>query len=126
MAVLPLHGGRTLQRHRRRIMCRCMTYGVDQCRVCGKPIRPSDSQAMDRYLNSLRHKPTMTEKEWRAAGLKAAPTRKQTLNTLDGVCFACQFPIGLRMVPLLKLYLPLVGLLMALLLAVFFLGSAFT
>ncbi len=102
-----------------------MTYGVDQCRICGKTIRPSDSQAMDRYRNSLRQKPTMTEKEWRAAGFKAAPTRKQTLNALDGVCFSCQMPMGLKMVPLMKLFLPLVGLLVALLLAVFFLGSAF-
>ena len=53
-------------------------------------------------------------------------TRKQTLNTLDGVCFSCQFPLGLKMVPILKLFLPLVALLAVLILAVFFLGSAFT
>ena len=76
-----------------------MTYGVDECRVCGKPIKPNGPEPMQRYMESLRlRKPTMSVKEWRAAGFKAMPTPYQMGHRRDGCCFGCQFPIGMSAV----------------------------
>ena len=73
-----------------------MAYGVDECRVCGKPIKPTGPEAMQRYERSLRATPTMTEKEWRAAGLKAAPTKRQMVDTQQGCCYDCALKMGLK------------------------------
>jgi len=65
-----------------------MTYGLDQCRRCGTKIEPYNRRSMEFYLDSLK-KPTMPEKEWRAMGLLAMPTKAQILNPADGCCWDC-------------------------------------
>ena len=73
-----------------------MTYGIDQCRRCGKPIPQPSPDAARRYEQSLLTKPTMTEAQWRAAGWKAAPTRYQMFDVLDGLCRECKWVFGNR------------------------------
>ncbi len=103
-----------------------MTYGVDQCRVCGRTITPTGPEAMRRYTESLKAKPTMTEKQWRAAGLKAMPTRNQMKSPHDGCCFDCRLKMGMSAVPMNRLIFPAIGMLVVVLLILFFLGSRFT
>lgn len=73
-----------------------MVYGVDECRVCGKPIPHRGPEALSQYFASLKDpKPPMTEKQWRAKGFKAGPTRRQMGHPHEGCCFECQFKTGL-------------------------------
>lgn len=70
-----------------------MTYGVDQCRVCGAPIpvRPWGLRQQIRYgkkINS-REVTLMTEPEWRAAGFRSQPTKIQMLFPSEGCCVDC-------------------------------------
>jgi predicted nucleic acid-binding Zn ribbon protein len=65
-----------------------MTYGVDQCRCCGVPIKSSRSTALEEYTNVMR-KPTMPEAEWRRLGLLAPPTRYQLAMPQTGCCQPC-------------------------------------
>jgi hypothetical protein len=65
-----------------------MTYGVDQCRCCGAPIKVSDPQALEEYLRAVR-KPTMPEAEWRRLGYLAVPTRGQIHMPQRGCCHPC-------------------------------------
>jgi len=65
-----------------------MTYGVDECRVCGVPIQPYGRDSYKQYLESLK-KPTMPEREWRAKGYLAMPTRLQMHNPHIGCCLEC-------------------------------------
>jgi hypothetical protein len=67
-----------------------MTYGVDECRVCGVAIKPSGPDALKRHNISLKGRPVMTERQWRAAGFKACPTYRQTKEPTDGCCSACK------------------------------------
>jgi|GEM_PF-3531346 len=67
-----------------------MAYGVDECRRCGRPIKPPDPEALARYVKAAKQKPTMTPPEWREAGWKAAPTRHQMSRPLDGICYLCK------------------------------------
>ena len=73
-----------------------MTYGVDECRRCGKSMPLSDADALERFERSRKYKPTMTEEQWRRAGWKACPTRFQLNHPLDGVCFDCKYDIGTK------------------------------
>ena len=71
-----------------------MTYGLDQCRRCGRDIPLSDPRAIERHAKSIREKPTMTEEQWRRAGWLAAPTRYQLQKPMDGLCFDCKYVRG--------------------------------
>jgi hypothetical protein len=73
-----------------------MTYGLDQCRVCGRDIPLSDPRAIERHAKFSREKPTMTEKQWRRAGFLAAPTRYQLQKPMDGLCFECKYVRGTK------------------------------
>ncbi len=76
-----------------------MTYGVDECRICGALMTSKGPDAMQRYLDSLTlKKPTMSQKEWRAAGFKAMPTPYQMGHVQDGCCYKCRFPIAVKSV----------------------------
>jgi hypothetical protein len=66
-----------------------MTFGVDQCRCCGTPIKPKRPEQMQEYLDSLRQKPTMPEAEWRRRGYLAMPTRVQVHMPQVGCCQPC-------------------------------------
>ena len=68
-----------------------MTYGIDQCRRCGKPMEPAGPAQSARYQLSLTQKPTMSEEKWRAQGWKQAPTRFQLHHKLDGMCWQCRW-----------------------------------
>ena len=68
-----------------------MTYGIDECRRCGRKMEPAGPVQAVRYELSLRQKPTMSEEKWRAQGWKAAPTRFQLHNKLDGMCWSCRW-----------------------------------
>jgi hypothetical protein len=103
-----------------------MTYGVDQCRICGKPIRPSGPESMSKYVESLQKKPTMSEKEWRAAGFKAAPTPFQMRKRRDGCCFECQFTQGMGTVSPLSYKVPIAIGIVALFVFFFCVASLFT
>jgi hypothetical protein len=65
-----------------------MTYGVDQCRVCGKPIPIKSVTAMTDFLVAQR-KPAMPEAEWRRRGFLASPTKQQVKFPEMGCCFDC-------------------------------------
>jgi hypothetical protein len=67
-----------------------VTYGVDQCRVCGKRMKIADPDAARRHQEAIHKKPTMTPKEFKAKGWKSAPTHYQRWRDLDGVCFDCK------------------------------------
>jgi len=73
-----------------------MTYGVDQCRVCGVAIKPTGPDAMKRYKDSLKGRPLMTEAQWRAAGFKCSPTYRQTKEPTEGCCTACKLKMHAR------------------------------
>lgn len=71
-----------------------MTYGVDQCRVCGVPIpdRPSglkQQKILAKVLSKQRNFRPMSESEWRAAGFRAQPTALQTAVPASGCCVDC-------------------------------------
>jgi len=68
----------------------------------------------------------MTEKQWRAAGLKAAPTQRQTWKRADGCCYDCQYPMGLSIVRPWTLLLSAFGGIAAILLFVYFIATTFT
>lgn len=68
-----------------------MTYGVDQCRVCGVKIEVRTPRDMEEWIEAQRH-PIMPEKEWRRRGWLAAPTRMQKRMPAYGCCPKC----GLR------------------------------
>ncbi len=103
-----------------------MTYGVDECRVCGKAMKPSGPKEMQRHLASLRGHPTMTEKQWRAAGLKAAPTKRQMVSLHHGCCYDCTMTMGMRSVPQRRLIYPALIIAVIVALTMFFIGSRFT
>jgi hypothetical protein len=65
-----------------------MTFGVDQCRCCGTPIRPAYPAQLQEYLDTLR-KPTMPEAQWRKLGFLAVPTRTQLHMPQTGCCQPC-------------------------------------
>ena len=65
-----------------------MTYGVDQCRVCGTHIATMRPQALQEYQDSLR-RPTMPEAEWRKQGFLACPTKLQLRQVSYGCCQPC-------------------------------------
>jgi hypothetical protein len=62
-----------------------MTYGVDECRRCGKPMRARrDNPKADDTRPS-----GMTEAQWRAEGWLARPTRAQQQHPGIGCCSDC-------------------------------------
>jgi len=64
-------------------------YGVDQCRVCGKPIVVRSPETLAEQEKAIR-KPVVPEKVWRARGYLTAPTATQwRVNPADGCCGAC-------------------------------------
>jgi hypothetical protein len=64
-------------------------YGVDQCRVCGKPIAVKSPKAIEDQERAIR-KPIVPEKVWRARGYLTAPTGPQwRANPSDGCCGDC-------------------------------------
>jgi hypothetical protein len=65
-----------------------MTYGVDQCRVCGVPIEPYSRETRGQYEAALR-RPTMPEAEWRRYGFLAMPTKEQIKHPAIGCCATC-------------------------------------
>lgn len=73
-----------------------MTFGVDECRRCGRAMKISAPNALAQYHDSLTRKPTMSEAEWRAEGWKAAPTRHQIHHVLTGVCRECKWALRNR------------------------------
>jgi hypothetical protein len=72
-----------------------MTYGVDQCRMCGVPIKPHRPNEMEDWLKAQK-RPPIPEKEWRRRGFLAAPTREQMANPAAGCCQACGEKMTLR------------------------------
>jgi hypothetical protein len=79
-------------------------FGVDQCRVCGKPLVVKSPKALAEQEKAIRH-PIVPEKVWRKAGLLTPPTRNQWFgNPADGCCGECgraqmrrRFRPGLRL-----------------------------
>ena len=66
-----------------------MTYGVDQCRMCGKPIAVLRATALQEWEKAQLN-PVIPEKQWRALGMLGPPTRMQWYNNLaDGCCAPC-------------------------------------
>ena len=66
-----------------------MTYGVDQCRVCGTPIVPKGPEVAVEQMEANR-KPLMPEKEWRRRGYLCPPTKFQIRqDPSNGCCHAC-------------------------------------
>lgn len=57
---------------------------------------PPGPDAAARYELTKRQKPTMPEAEWRALGLKAAPTVYQMFHKLDGLCRECKWEVGVK------------------------------
>ncbi len=103
-----------------------MTYSVDECRVCGKPMKPSGPEAVQRHLAGLRQRPTMTEKQWRAAGLKAAPTKRQLIRYHDGCCFDCAMIMAMKGIGHRRWVYPALAIAVLFVLLMFFLGSRYT
>jgi len=62
-----------------------MTYGLDECRRCGKPIRQKRDVEGAGDMRPSR----MPEAEWRAAGFKAQPTLAQLHHPQLGCCTDC-------------------------------------
>ncbi len=62
-----------------------MTFGVDQCRRCGKPmrVRRDNPKADDPRPSSL------SEAQWRGAGWLARPTKAQERRPSLGCCVDC-------------------------------------
>jgi hypothetical protein len=66
-----------------------MTYGVDQCRVCGTRISPKGPEAAEEQEKANR-RPIMPEKEWRRKGFLAPPTKAQIyVDPSNGCCAKC-------------------------------------
>jgi hypothetical protein len=66
-----------------------MTYGVDQCRVCGVPITPLGPTAWMEQDKANR-KPPIPEAEWRRMGFLTVPTLAQLRGApASGCCRAC-------------------------------------
>jgi hypothetical protein len=66
-----------------------MTYGVDQCRVCGIAITPRGPEAWHEQERANR-KPGIPEAEWRRRGFLTSPTRNQLrAMPADGCCRPC-------------------------------------
>jgi predicted nucleic acid-binding Zn ribbon protein len=66
-----------------------MTYGVDQCRICGTPIIPRGPDIAEEQEKANR-KPIIPEKEWRKRGFLTSPTRVQLyLDPANGCCGVC-------------------------------------
>jgi hypothetical protein len=64
-------------------------YGVDQCRVCGKPITVLSKKARLEQEQANR-KPTLSEAEWRRRGYLTSPTFRQLgKHPSSGCCFLC-------------------------------------
>jgi hypothetical protein len=64
-------------------------YGVDQCRMCGAPISPTNKRARDQQ-EAANRKPLIPEAEWRARGFLTSPTRAQLgAAPADGCCWPC-------------------------------------
>ncbi len=62
-----------------------MTYGVDQCRRCGKAMRERrDNPKPDDLRPS-----SLTEAQWRAQGWLAKPTKTQQRFPSTGCCVDC-------------------------------------
>jgi len=79
-------------------------YGVDQCRVCGKPIVVKSPIAREIQETAIR-KPIVPEKAWRARGFLTPPTYGQWfVNPADGCCFECaRLQLRRKMRPELRL-----------------------
>ncbi len=67
-----------------------MTYGVDQCRVCGTKIKLHGPLDMEEWVEAQK-RAKMPEKVWRARGYLAAPTKRQMLDPSHGCCAACGY-----------------------------------
>ncbi len=66
-----------------------MTYGVDQCRVCGARIFPKGPETAELQTEANR-KPQMPEKEWRRRGYLCPPTKFQIhVDPSNGCCHKC-------------------------------------
>ena len=66
-----------------------MTYGVDQCRVCGTRISPKGPEAAEEQDKANRHC-LMPEKEWRRRGFLCPPTKAQIyVDPANGCCGKC-------------------------------------
>ena len=66
-----------------------MTYGVDQCRVCGTRIHPKGPEVAEEQMQANR-KPLMPEKEWRRRGYLCPPTKFQIRqDPSNGCCHKC-------------------------------------
>ncbi len=66
-----------------------MTYGVYQCRVCGRPISPKGPEVAEQQAKANR-RPQMPEKEWRRRGYLAPPTGFQIYtDPSHGCCSSC-------------------------------------
>lgn len=65
-----------------------MSYGLDQCRMCGKPILVKGPEAIIEWEQAQR-KPPIPEAEWRKRGFLAAPTGKQLSMPWMGCCDDC-------------------------------------
>jgi hypothetical protein len=71
-------------------------YGFDHCRMCGKPIVVHRHGTLPQWEQAQR-KPLMPEKQWRAMGFLAAPTRLQLREVpADGCCPECGLKISKR------------------------------
>jgi hypothetical protein len=87
-----------------------MTYGVDQCRRCGKPIKVTDgkahAKANPKALAAAQKRSPWPEAKWRAEGLKAPPTAWEILHPNTGCCIDCSFILVRRKwQPLIRLIL---------------------
>lgn len=100
-----------------------MTYGVDECRVCGRAMKPSGPEAMEAHLASLKARPTMTEKQWRAAGFKAAPTKRQSMVPHTGCCYDCKMIMSYRKIGRRRWIISALVIAVLFIIAVFLIGS---
>ena len=103
-----------------------MTYGVDECRVCGKAMKPTGPEAMQRHLASLKGRPMMTDKQWRAAGLKASPTKRQMRSPQHGCCFECALMMGQKGIGQRRWIYPTLVLVVLFILTIYVIGSRYT
>jgi hypothetical protein len=67
-----------------------MTYGVDQCRVCGVAIKVHGPEDMADWLEAQKRS-KMPEKVWRSRGYLAAPTKRQMQDPAHGCCADCGY-----------------------------------
>jgi hypothetical protein len=59
--------------------------------------------AIDQLAKDRNRRPTMTEAQWRARGLKAAPTRIQLRNPDIGCCYHCRMKMGMGAIHLSRI-----------------------